>query len=157
MIAFTAMLSTLSAINATLYGSARLSFTIAKEGQLPEILEKKIWNKPLEGLLITSGLTLLTANLVDLESIATLGSAGFLIVFAAVNASNIAMAEKTKSIRAISVVGLVACLASCGTLVYQVASSDPQKLWILAILFGLPILIELAYVLFTGRKFALDI
>ncbi len=35
LIAVTALLSTFSAINATLYGSARLSFTIAKEGELP--------------------------------------------------------------------------------------------------------------------------
>ena len=36
LIAIAALLSTTSAINATLYGSARLSFIIAKDGELPE-------------------------------------------------------------------------------------------------------------------------
>ncbi len=41
LIAVAALLSTFSAINATLYGSARLSYTIAKQGELPPFLEKK--------------------------------------------------------------------------------------------------------------------
>jgi amino acid transporter len=157
LIALTAMLSTLSAINATLYGAARLSYTIAKERELPEILERKIWNKPIEGLLITSVLTLMMANTVDLSSIATMGSAGFLIIFAAVNASNVVLAKETGSSRLLSIVGLVACLGSCAALVYQVVLSDPKKLWILAILFGLSLLIELIYGLFKGRKLTLNI
>lgn len=157
LIALTAVLSTLSAINATLYGAARLSYTIAKERELPEILERKIWNKPIEGLLITSILTLVTANLVDLAGIATMGSAGFLIIFAAVNASNFVLAKETGSIRAICVIGLCASLVSCGALLYQVAISDPKKLWILAILFGLSVLIELVFRIFRGREFTLDL
>ena len=41
LIAIAAMLSTASAINATVYGAARLSYTIAKDGELPTVLEKK--------------------------------------------------------------------------------------------------------------------
>ncbi|NYI40253.1 APC family permease [Demequina lutea] len=51
LIAIAAMLSTASAINATLYGSARLSYAIAKDGELPKQLERKVWGRPVEGLL----------------------------------------------------------------------------------------------------------
>jgi len=71
LISVAALLSTASAINATIYGAARLSYIIAKDGELPEILEKKIWNRPMEGLLITAGATLLIANLVDLSNLST--------------------------------------------------------------------------------------
>ncbi|MCL5669729.1 MAG: hypothetical protein M1423_00265, partial [Acidobacteria bacterium] len=81
LIAVAALLSTTSAINATLYGSARLSFIIAKDGELPATLERPIWHKPLEGLFITAALTLVIANTLDLSSISTIGSAGFLIIF----------------------------------------------------------------------------
>jgi amino acid transporter len=81
LIAIAAMLSTASAINATIYGAARLSYVIAKDGELPKTLETKIWGKPIEGLLITSGVTLLIANLADLSSMSTMGSAGFLLIF----------------------------------------------------------------------------
>ena len=76
MIAAAALLSTGSAINATLYGTARVSYVIAKEGELPEGLEKEVWKRPIEGLLITSGLTLMVANLFDLSRISTMGSSG---------------------------------------------------------------------------------
>ena len=88
LIAIAAMLSTASAINATLYGAARLSYTIARDGELPVVLERKVWGQPMEGLLVTAGLTLFVANFFDLTSIATVGSAGFLLIFAAVNTAN---------------------------------------------------------------------
>ena len=87
LISIAALLSTASAINATVYGSARLSYIIAKDGELPEFLEENVWNKPLEGLLITSAVTLFVANIFDLSSLSTMGSAGFLLIFAAVTAT----------------------------------------------------------------------
>ena len=65
LIAIAALLSTASAINATLYGAARLSYIIAREGELPDVLEERIWRKPVLGLLITAGLTLIVANWLD--------------------------------------------------------------------------------------------
>ena len=41
LIAIAAMLSTASAINATLYGAARLSYSIARDGELPATLERQ--------------------------------------------------------------------------------------------------------------------
>ncbi len=89
LIALAALLSTASAINATLYGAARLSFTVAQDGELPRELEKQVWSEPIVGLLITAIVPLLVANLFDLSSISTMGSSGFLLVFAAVNAANV--------------------------------------------------------------------
>jgi amino acid transporter len=60
LVAVSAVLATFSAINATLYGSARLSFTIATEGELPAALEKRTWNQPI-GLHITAGVGLVVA------------------------------------------------------------------------------------------------
>jgi amino acid transporter len=98
LITIAALLSTGSAINATLYGASRISYVIAKEGELPLFLDKLIWNKPVEGLLITSGITLLIANLFDLSSISIMGSSGFLIIFSAVNLSNSLLSKKQKAL-----------------------------------------------------------
>ena len=38
--------------------TARLSYCIARDGELPAMLERKVWGKRIEGLLITAGLTL---------------------------------------------------------------------------------------------------
>jgi amino acid transporter len=145
LIAIAAMLSTASAINATLYGAARLSYSIAKDGELPAVLERKAWGEPMEGLLITSGLTLFVANVFDLTSISTLGSAGFLLIFAAVNSANVRHAPQTKSRGWISGAGTLACLAALGALVWQTFVTGPGKLWVLAAMVALSVIVEGGY------------
>ena len=145
LIAIAAVLSTASAINATLYGAARLSYCIARDGELPAVLERKVWGEPVEGLLITAGLTLFVANFFDLTSISTLGSAGFLIIFAAVNTANALHARQTQSQSWISAAGAVACLAALGALVWQTAITAPEKLWVLAGMVALAVTVEGAY------------
>ena len=152
LITIAALLSTASAVNATLYGAAHLSYIIAKDGELPEILEHKIWNEPMEGLLITTGATLIIANLFDLSSISMMGSAGFLLVFAAVNAANAALAEKTGSRGWISVLGVVLCLAALGSLLWEIGEKTPSHLWILLAMLLLSFMIEGAYRFIKARK-----
>jgi amino acid transporter len=145
LITLAALLSTLSAINATLYGAARLSFTIAKDGELPEILERKLWNRPVEGLLITAGATLLVANLFDLSSISTMGSAGFLLIFAAVNAANLRLAVRTGSRRWIPVMGVILCIGALYSLIRYTGRHDPTQLWVLAAMLLLAFVVEGVY------------
>lgn len=151
LIAVAAMLSTASAINATVYGAARLSYVIAKDGELSSGLERKIWGTPIEGLLITSGATLLIANIANLSSMSTMGSAGFLLIFAAVNAANVVMAKETRSKRWLSLLGVFLCLAALASLLWQTAISSPAKLWVLLIMVGLSFFIEISFRLTTKR------
>ncbi|MFZ0426901.1 MAG: APC family permease [Acidobacteriota bacterium] len=155
LIAVAALLSTFSAINATLYGAARLSFTIAKEGELPAFLEKKVWNRHIEGLIITTALSLLLANLADLSAISTLGSAGFLIIFATVNGANWVLAEKTGSRRWVCGLGLITCLTALLALLYQVLTERPGHLWVLLGLVGSATAVEAAYRLYRRRAIEL--
>nr|WP_319549915.1 APC family permease [Desulfogranum marinum] len=156
LIAIAAMLSTVSAINATVYGAARLSYVIAKDGELPSMLENKVWGKPIEGLLITAGLTLLIANLTELSSMSTMGSAGFLLIFAAVNGANVVLAENTKSKRLLSLLGVVLCLGALGCLVWQTANNSPGQLWFLFTMLGAAFFIELTFRVITGRTMNLS-
>ena len=156
LIAIAALLSTASAINATLYGTSRLSYIIAKSGELPAELEKKVWNQPIEGLLITSGLTLIIANLFDLSGISTMGSSGFLLIFAVVNFANVKLHQQTNSLRWISFLGTVACLAAVVILLAQTARTNPKNLWIVIVMVGLAFTIEMVYRQFTNRQIHLN-
>ncbi len=151
MIAIAALLSTSSAINATLYGASRVSYIIAKDGELPEILDKKIWNRPIEGLFITSGITLVVANLFDLSSISMMGSAGFLLIFAAVNASNFRLYKVTRSRRPLAIFGVIICIIALGALIWQRATESPKELWVLVVMVGVAFLVETIYRGITGR------
>ncbi|EGW41717.1 APC family permease [Desulfosporosinus sp. OT] len=151
LITIAALLSTASAINATLYGASRVSYIIAKEGELPVVLERKVWHQPLEGLFITSGLTLLVANFFDLSSISTMGSAGFLLIFAAVNYANYKLYKQTRSHRIISLAGMLVNLIALGILIWQRANEAPKEVWVLIIMLGLSFTIEAVYRQVTGR------
>ncbi len=152
LIAIAALLSTGSAINATLYGAARVSYIIAKDGELPAILEHKIWHRPVEGLLITSVLTLLASNFLDLSSISLMGSAGFLIIFAFVNAANVRLHRKTNSQIWISAIGAIASVTAFVALVWRISESMPSKLWLLGIMLTAAFSIEAIYRAITGRQ-----
>ena len=155
LIAVAAMLSTASAINATLYGAARLSYVVAKEGELPKVLEKKIWKEPVEGLLITAAIALLTANILNLSSISTIGSAGFLLIFAAVNGANALMYKKTNSNRYISIVGVLVCLSALFALIWQTAVTQAADIWFLIAIIAISFVIELIYRATKTRRFHL--
>ncbi len=156
LIAVAAMLSTASAINATLYGTARLSYIIAKDGELPSVLERKVWHEPMEGLLITSGVTLLIANLVNLSSMSMMGSAGFLLIFAAVNGANALLADETQSKSWLSLIGVGLCLGALASLLWQTANRSPHQLWVLFVMIGVAFLIEATFRVATGRTISLS-
>jgi len=142
LIAVAAMLSTASAINATLYGSGRMTYTIAKSRELPAELERPIWNQPLEGLFITAAATIVLANLLNLESISTMGSAGFLIIFAAVNGAEARTAGERGSAAWIS---LAAALACAGALAALLARSSLSAVSVLAAMVAVSFGIEATF------------
>jgi amino acid transporter len=145
LIAIAAVLSTASAINATLYGAARVTYVIAKEGELPAKLERRVWNRPLEGLALTAGMTLVVANLFDLSSIATMGSAGFLVIFALVNVANARRARETASRPWLSWLGASVCGLALAALVWETTRGDARRLLALAVMAALAFGVELAY------------
>ena len=147
MIALAAVLACGSAINATLLSSGRLTATIARSGELPEELEREIRGKPLEGMLIFAVGALFIANFVPLGAIATMGSAGFLFIFMAVNWANVVLYRQTGSIRWISLLGALCCGASIILLCMEVDENPAteNQLWIVAGTIVLSFVIELVY------------
>ena len=149
LIVIAALLSTASAINATLYGTARLSVVIAIDGEAPTALEHKIAGKPLLGLFLTSASAIIIANLIPLTAISSLASAGFLVIFAAVNVANVRLAQRTHSVRAISALGALACLGALAALVAHIASDRPQDLLLLG---GLLVITYLGEATYQARR-----
>ncbi|EMQ94126.1 cationic amino acid transporter (cat-2) [Xanthomarina gelatinilytica] len=118
-----ALISTFSAINASLYGGSRVSFGVAQDDELPHHLTSTLWNKPI-GLLITAVLTLLIANTLELESISTAGSAGFLLIFAIVNYVAFKLSKQISGKRIISLFGFLMCAIAFITLLIQQYTSN---------------------------------
>jgi amino acid transporter len=153
LIAVAALLSTASAINATFYGAARISYVIAKDGELPQVLERKIWHRPLEGLFLTAGVALLMANFFNLERISMMGSAGFLLIFAGVNGANWRLSALTGSSRWLAGAGFLACLGALAGLVWQQLTSVPEETFVLVIMVAISFVVEAVYRIITKREF----
>ena len=123
IITIAAMISTFSAINASIYGGSRVSYEIAEEDELPHQFTYQLWNQPI-GLLITAGLTLLLTNTLKLESISTAGSVGFLLVFAMVNYVGFKLSKNTGSNKIIPITGFILCLIAMVVLLQQQFESN---------------------------------
>ncbi len=156
-IAVAALMATSSAINATFYSTGRLTYIVAKTGELPVELERSIRDQHLEGTLIAAALALLVANFVPLEAIATMGSAGFLLIFMAVNIANVRLARETGSRPWLA--GLAALSTAIALIVLCVeVDENPatrRHLWILAGMIAASFGIELTYRALTGRSIRL--
>jgi len=154
MVAVSAVLATLSAINATLYGTARLSYSIAREGELPELFERRIWSEPI-GLFMTATLALVFANLLDVASISSIASAGFLIVFGAVNAAALRAGTAIGANRILAAAGLAGCTGALLVLSIDTARNRPAALVLLIGILGASLLGE-AFWLRHRRVLRLD-
>jgi hypothetical protein len=135
IIAIAAVLSTASAINATLYGATRLTFGVARSGELPELLSRRLAGGIAEGLVVTSCVTLVIANTFDLSRISTLGSAGFLLIFGAVNLAQLRL-RTTEQSAWLPALGLAGCTVALVALFAQSGADDP-----IAIVFAVGLII----------------
>jgi amino acid transporter len=157
-IAIAALMATSSAINATFYSTGRLAYIIAKTGQLPKELERSLRGQHFEGTLITAALALIVANFVPLEAIATMGSAGFLLLFMAVNIANVRLARDTGSRAWISGLAALSTAIALIVLCVEVEENPATRnhLWILAGMILVSFGIEVAYRRITGRSIDLS-
>jgi amino acid transporter len=127
LIGIAALLSTASAINATLYGGGRTSYLIAKLGQLPSTFQQKVRNG-YEGMIIIALLGIIFAISFDLNNISVAGSIGFLLVFSLVNIANFKLYQETKSNRLIPAVGALLCIGAVMVLVGYNLKHSPASL-----------------------------
>lgn len=127
IIGIAALLSTASAINATIYGGGRTAYLIAKLGEIPESFGKKI-KYGYEGMIIIGLLSIIFATLFNLNNISVAGSLGFLLVFALVNLANFKLYKETKGNRIISGFGTLLCFGAAIVLVGYNAIHSPKSL-----------------------------
>ena len=118
LIGLGAILSTASAINATLFGTARLTMVMAQEKELPKVFSFREHTRdvPWVGLLAISGVTLLFANTANLTIISSFSSSTFLLLFAAINLAALRVRDRVSGETLTPWLGLILSGASWMTL-----------------------------------------
>ena len=151
LIGLAALFSTASAINATMFGTARLGMVMAKEKALPPVFafRRKTNNIPWVSLLVITALTLVFVNTTNLTIISSFASSTFLLIFAAINLSAIRLRDRIEASITAAVIGLICTLASwLALMVYLYQSNQASLYWI----GGMYLAVFLAEVLFSQRR-----
>jgi amino acid transporter len=151
LIAIAALFSTASAINATLFGSANVCYMIARDGELPADLSRTEWKQASGGLFLTAALVILLTLLFDLSGIAMMGSAAFLLIYAAVNGGHLRVLRETGAKAIVVWLSLLTCLAMFATLSVYTWREQPAAITALVGIAAASFAAEWLYRRWTGR------
>ena len=154
LIGFAALLSTASAINATLFGAARLAMVMAMEHALPRVFSLRERTRPVPWVAVT----VLTAAALGftlaapLEVISTFASATFLLIFFAINLSAWRLRRRIGLAGIWPLAGAAATGAGFVLLLVRTYQTAPQSLWWIAGTYAGAVAIETALVLRRGLR-----
>lgn len=151
LIGLGALLSTASAINATLFGTARLGKVMALDHALPQAFShrERTRNIPWISLCVISAMTLVFVNLGNLTIISSFASSTFLLTFSSINLAALRMRKRIGIQTLLPLTGLLLCAASWIVLFAYLWRHSPRSLaWISAAYLG----IALFELLFSQRR-----
>jgi len=146
-----ALLSTASAINATLFGTARLGRAMAQDEALPGVfaLRERTRDIPWLSLCILTAATLLFVNLGNLTVISAFASSTFLLIFSGINLAALKLRARIGLGLASPLAALILSFASWLVLMgYLWQNSRASLAWICAAWIG----IAMAELLFSERR-----
>jgi amino acid transporter len=151
LIAIAALFSTASAINATLFGSANVCYMIARDGELPADLSRTEWKGATNGLVLTAALVIVVMLAFDLSGIAMMGSAAFLLVYAAVNAGHLRVLQQTGANALVVWLSIITCLVMFVILGIYTWQQEPAAIAALILIAAGSFAAEWIYRRATGR------
>ena len=136
LIGLAALLSTASAINATLFGSSRLAMVMAREHALPRIFSHRERSRPIPwvALVTLTAATIAFVIFAKLSVISAFASATFLLIFLGVNASAAGLHEEIGLKAIIPFAGAILCAVTFAVVLWHTWATDRASFfWIIGI------------------------
>jgi amino acid transporter len=154
LIGIAALLSTASAINATLFGSARLAMVMASEHVLPHVfsLRSRVRPAPWAALIMLTAMSLVFALAAPLEIISTFASATFLLIFFGINLSAWRLSRRIGFAAIWPLTGAVLTGASFALLLWRAFLMAPQSLFWIVGFYAAAVALETVLVLRRGPR-----
>jgi len=151
LIGLAALLSTASAINATLFGTARLAMVMAKDKELPRVFahKERLKDIPWVSLVFITAVTIVFVNTSDLTVISAFASSTFLLIFASINLSAFRLGSKINIGSKIPFTGFALTTVSWVVLIVYLWQTSRQSLTWIGISYLSVIIAEL---LFSERR-----
>ena len=150
LIAATALLATASAINATLYAVTQLSYTLAKDGNLPEVYERNVFHNT-EGLIISALLIIPMILFFNLGEIASIAAVIVLIIQGFTHTGHLFTMKETKANLWLVLLAIGGTFTASGFAIYYTAQHIPHFEFYIAGTFFFAFMLEVLLRLFTNR------
>jgi len=148
-----ALISISSALNATLFGGANVSYSLAKDGELPAFFERKLWFKSPEGLYITAGLSILVVLLLRIDEIAALTSSVFMVIYMAVIWSHYKVADIYGGNKTLILVNLTVMVVIFLSLMYYQFQHQRPAFYSTLLALGISLIVEYLFRKIRSRNF----
>jgi amino acid transporter len=156
VVAVAALLSTFSAINATIYGNARLCFTLAKEGKLPTSFAIEKNKIPTIGIVVTMLMSMILGNSIDLTEIAIIGSGSFILIFFIVNVGAFKLSKQIGGNKIILLMASLVSGAALAALLWHTYATNTKAIIIFLAFIFIAFLFELTYGKLVRKSFYLN-
>ncbi len=128
-----ALLATASGINAFIFSSMKIAPALAAAGQLPEVFGRRCWGDGTRGLLLSSVGVLIVIDAFDLNAIANIASAAFLIVYMAIHVAHWRLIVETKGSRLLVALGFLSMAVVLVCFVSSIARTQPWSVGLIVV------------------------
>jgi amino acid transporter len=145
MMSVAALLATSSSVNANIYAAVGSTAKLAETGMFPPVFGANARVGSTRGLVISTLLVLLLANLVDLTAIASLGSAVALGIFLIVSVAALRLRAETGSSAAIIVVAIAATGFVLALFAVQTLRNEPVTFVAMVAILALSVVLDLVW------------
>ncbi|MCF6257088.1 MAG: APC family permease [Gammaproteobacteria bacterium] len=153
LISLGALFSIASALNATLFGGANVAYALARDGELPQEFNRKLWFGSGEGLYLTAALGIVFALTFNLNGIASITSGVFMVIYLFVLYSHWKLKDRYGGNPLIIATGFLVVAAVFLLLLNYQWHTDRNSFYGTCIVLGGSVLVELVYRGITKRGF----
>lgn len=145
LMAVTALFATTGATNAGLYPMPGIASHLVGTGQFPPFMARILWGRVAVGLLVASVATILMVLLLDLNAIASLGSAVALGVFSLISLGHLRIRSATGARISLLIAGLVTALIALISFVFTTLIQEPASIFALVLIFVLAVIFDILW------------
>lgn len=145
LMVITALFSTAGAVNASLYPSTGMTRHLADVGQFPTVFGRSIGGRAPVGLIVMAAITILMIVALDLNSIASVGSAVALLVFSAVTIAHFKTYRETGANLIVLIVALIATLGTFVIFTTTTLVNEPKTAIALVVIIVAAVLLDLVW------------
>ena len=150
VMAVAALISTASSINANLYAVTNVTYDMAKNGELPEVYKRNVWQSS-EGLIVSTVILIAFVLFFKLDEIASIGAISILFIHALVHIGHLFKIKKTGASKVLIIMAIVAIIVTIILALNYTSKHIPDVGYAIAIGFVVAFLLEIILRLVTKR------